>query len=418
MQDFVHRISKVFDLNTVLESYNLKIVLLLAVGFAAASILGYMALRFKVSPILGYLLAGYLIGPYSPGFVADMHISEQLAEIGVILMLFGVGLDFKLQDLIKVKKIAILGGVGQTVLTAIITTLIVHLFGWPYKIGIIMGLAIGVASTVVLVRILTENNLLKTKEGHIAVGWLIVEDIITVVILLLLPTFSRVMTGGELSFKDVFIPLLIVVVKFAVLAFILLTIGKKGVSYILSKVMHTHSHELFTLSVLALVFLIAIGTTFFFGISIALGAFIAGVVVRQTKVHHKALIHSLPMKDAFIAIFFLSVGMLFDPTIIWKKFPLFLSILLIILILKPLIAFIITIALRHPTKIAVTIAIALAQIGEFSFILSEESMKFGFMTDEGYDIIVACALLSIAVNPLIFKLIHNKRNAVANHSSQ
>jgi CPA2 family monovalent cation:H+ antiporter-2 len=398
-----------FELSALVESYNLKLVFLLAIGFCLASILGYLAWRIKLSPILGYLFAGYLIGPYSPGFIADMRISEQLAEIGVILMMFGVGLDFKLPDLMKVKNIAIPGALGQTLIAAILSGGIVYLFGWSMKTSIIFGLAISVASTIVLVRMLSENQLLKTQEGHIAVGWLIVEDIITVVILLLLPSLSTAFNSTEFSLYDLTITLAILLVKFVILAFLLMKFAKKIVSYLFSKVLRTHSHELFTLSILALIFLIAIGSTLLFSISIALGAFIAGMIVRQTEMHHKALVHSLPMKDAFIALFFLSVGMLFNPVVIIKNFPIFISILLIILIAKPVTAFLISIALKYPFKTALTVSAALAQIGEFSFILSEESMKFGFMSAEAYDIIVACALISIAVNPLIFKMLHRSK---------
>lgn len=412
MKDFAGNVTHLFELNPVLDSFNLKIVLLLAIGFTLASIFGYLAWRLKVSPLLGYLLAGYLIGPYSPGFVADAQISEQLAEIGIILMMFGVGLDFRLQDLIKVKNIAIPGAIGQTLISALLGTLFVYLFGWSLKAGITLGLAIGVASTVVLVRMLEENHLLRKQEGHIAVGWLIVEDIIAVVILLLLPTLSKIANGEAFSLWGLFISITILLVKFIILAFILVKFSQKSVSYLLSKVTQTHSHELFTLSILALVFLIAVGTTFFFGISIALGAFLAGMVTRQTRGYQKALLHSLPMKDAFIAIFFLSVGMIFDPVVIVKNFPIFLGILLIVLVAKPLTAFLISVGLKYPFRTALTIAAALAQIGEFSFILSEESIKYGFLTDEGYDIIVACALISIALNPLIFKFLKKKKSKV------
>ncbi len=394
----------------MLNSYDLKIVLLLAIGFTLAGILGYFALRLKISPILGYLVAGYLIGPYSPGFVADSHIAEQLAEIGVILMMFGVGLNFRIQDLMKVKKIAIPGALGQTLISALLGASIVHLFGWSLTSGVILGLAIAVASTVVLFRMLGEYNLLQTKEGHIAAGWLIVEDIITVLILLFLPTLSSVLKGEEFLFYDIFMPLLVILGKFLVLAVVLFAFSRKVVSYLFAKVILTKSHELFTLSVLALIFLIATATTFFFGISIALGAFIAGMVVRRTKVHHQVFEHSLPMKDAFIVIFFMSAGMLFDPMVIAKNFPLFISVLGIIFIAKPLIAFLITVILKYSYKTALTIAIALTQIGEFSFILSEEAMKFNLLPDKGYDLIVACALISIVVNPFLFKLLDKKKS--------
>lgn len=389
-------------------SYSLTVVLLLAIGFTLASIFGYFCWRIKVSPILGYLLAGYFIGPYSPGFVADLHVSEQLAEVGVILMMFGVGLNFKVQDLLQVKNIAIPGAIGQTLISALLATGFVYFFGWPLERGIILGLAIGVASTVVLVRMLADYQLLNTREGHIAVGWLVVEDIITVVILILLPNLSKVLNGTSVSAHHLVIPIVILIIKFILLILILSTFGHKLVSYALAKVMHTRSHELVTIAILASIFILATGTTFLFGISIALGAFIAGMIIGQTEARNQALIHSLAMKDAFMAIFFISVGMLFNPMAIVQNFPLFIGILAIILLVKPLVAFLITIALKYPFKAAITIAAALAQIGEFSFILSEESMKYNLLTDAGYDIIVACALISIALNPLIFKIIRRK----------
>jgi monovalent cation:H+ antiporter-2, CPA2 family len=398
--------SEMFALRALIESHNLSIVLLLTIAFTTASVLGYFAWRIKLSPILGYLLAGYLIGPYSPGFVVDVKTSEQLAEIGVILMMFGVGLDFRLEDLMKVKRIAIPGALGQTLIATILGAFVIYLFGWSLKVGIVLGLAIGVASTVVLVRILEENHLLKTQNGHIAVGWLIVEDVITVIILLLLPSLALVSKRDEFSIFHLFVPLLVVIAKFLILFYLLVKLGKKVVSYILAKIESTGSHELFTISLLMLIFVIALGATLFFKISIALGAFISGMIIKQTKVHQKVLLHSRPMKDAFIAIFFVSVGMLFNPTIIVQNISIFLSVLAIILLAKPLVAFLISLALKYPFKTALTVAIALAQIGEFSFILAEEAIKFDFMTDEGYDIIVACALASIALNSLFFKFLY------------
>ncbi len=396
------------EASTILTSYNLKIVLLLTVGFGLAAFLGYIAIRLKISPILGYLLAGYVIGPYFPGFVADIQISEQLAEMGVVLMMFGVGLNFKLNDLLRVGKIAIPGAIGQTVLCALLSAFALHLFGWPFHTGIFLGLAVGVSSTVVLFRMLGEANLLKTREGHVAASWLIVEDVITVVILLLLPTLATLSQGLEFSAYDLWSPVLNILVKFLILLLVLWAFSQRVVSYIFSKVIKTHSEELFTLTVLALIFFIATATTFFFGMSIALGAFIAGMVIRQTKEHHKAFMHSLPMKDAFIVIFFLSAGMLFNPLVIVNHFASFITILLIILLVKPALAFLISCILRCPFKTALTVAIALAQIGEFSFILAEEATRFGILPDEAYDMIVASALISIALNPLMFKLLTKK----------
>lgn len=387
----------------VTEPYNLKIVLILTVGFGLASILGYITHILRLSPILGYLIAGYIIGPYSPGYSADLHLAEQLAEIGVILMMFGVGIHFKLEDLVKVKNIAIPGAIGQILVSALASTFLVHYLGWTLEAGIMIGLAIGVASTVVLVRVLTDNQLLDTEEGHIAIGWLIVEDIVTVIVLIMLPALAYSFKGGAFSIEEVGSSILIALGKFVLLLGIMLTLGKRVVKYILFLVARTRSHELFTLTVLALIFCVATGSAFIFGTSIALGAFIAGMAIGQTEVRHQASANSLPMKDAFLVIFFLTVGMLFNPAAIFTNFPLFVVVLGVILLIKPFIAILIVLALKYPAKTAVTIAIALAQIGEFSFILAEEAMKLEILPDEGFDIIVACALISIALNPLLFQ---------------
>lgn len=397
------------------DSYNLKIVLILTIGFSLASIFGYISQRIKLSPILGYLLAGYAIGPFSPGFVADLVISEQLAEIGVILMMFGVGLHFKWKDLVSVRHIAIPGAIGQTLVASISATILIHLIGWSWEAGVIIGLSIAVASTVVLVRVLSDQQLLDTRQGHIAVGWLIVEDVLTVIFLILLPTIVALLKGTYVSAQEIAFTLAMTALKLLVLAAVMFTIGRKVVAYILFKVAHTRSLELFTLTILALTFLIATGASFLFGASIALGAFIAGMVIGQTDVRHQASVHASSMKDAFVVIFFLSVGMLFNPSAIVENFPLFVSVLAVILLFKPLAAFLIVLFLRQSFATALTIAIALAQIGEFSFILAEEAIKFDVLPDEGFDIIVACALVSISINPLLFKVLdYLKRYAKKN----
>jgi len=395
------------------ELLNLKVVIILTVGFTLASILGYLALKLKLSPIMGYLIAGYLIGPYSPGFVADKEIAEQLAEIGVILMMFGVGLHFKWQDLLKVKDLAIPGAIGQTLLTTVITSVIMHAIGWSWEAGIVFGLAIGVASTVVLVRVLTSNNLIQTEEGRVSVGWLIVEDIITVAALLLIPTLAASFNGDSYSPPQVLGSFIMAILKFFLLALIMFTVGKKIVSYLLVKVEKTRSHELFLLGILALTFLIATGSAMLFGTSIALGAFIAGMAAAQTPLRKKVLITSTPLKDTFIVIFFLSVGMIFNPMALFEHFGLFLAILSIVLLVKPALAFLIATVLKYPPRMAVTVALALSQIGEFSFIMAEQALKFDIMPDEGYDILVACALISLSINPSLFKLV----NLGAKHST-
>ncbi len=387
------------------ESHKFGIVLLLTFGFAFASLLGYLSFRLKLSPILGYLLAGYLIGPYSPGFVANLSTAEQLAEIGVILMMFGVGLNFKWQELMAVKNIAVPGAIGQTLTATIITTLLFYYLGWSIPAGIIFGLAIGVASTVVLVRILSDHHLLKSPEGHISIGWLIVEDIITVAILILIPSVSSAwLDQAELTWQTIVNTVGILLFKFILLVAIMFTIGRKTVEFIITKVVQTRSHELFTLTILALTFVIASGSSLIFGTSIALGAFIAGMIIGQTAVRHQAVVHSLPMKDAFVVVFFLTVGMLFNPAAIYENFFLSIGTLAIILIVKPLTAFIITLAFKYPVRVATVVSLALAQIGEFSFILAEEATKIDLLPDAGYDIIVACAIITISINPILFNL--------------
>lgn len=383
--------------------HNLGIVFILTVGFALASCFAYITEYLKLSPIPGYLFAGFIIGPYSPGYVADSAIAEQLAEIGVILMLFGVGLHFKLEDLINVKNIALPGAAGQTLVATLVSTAIVYAAGWPLEMGVIVGLAIGVASTVVLVRVLTDNHLLNTPEGYVAVGWLVVEDIFTVIILIMLPTFADLVHGETFSLSGLAMSLVGVVVKFSLLFLLMFTWGHRIVAYILLHVARLRSHEMFTLAVLALVLLIAMGSTVIFGTSIALGAFIAGMVIGKTNVRHQAAANALPLKDIFSIIFFLSVGMIFNPEALVTNFPLFLGLLATILIIKPLTAYLIAIFLGYSIKIALTVALALAQIGEFSFILAEQGLKLQLVSDEGYDLLVACALLSISLNPLFFR---------------
>lgn len=384
------------------DEINLKIVLILTFGFAYASIFGYIAQRVKASPILGYLVAGYLIGPYSPGYIADVHLAEQLAEIGVILMMFGVGLHFKWQDLFNTRRIAIPGAIGQTLISTIIGAIVIYQLGWSIESGIIVGIAVGVASTVVLMRMLSDNNLMHTSQGHIALGWLIVEDIITIIALLLIPSLTELKGGGALPMVNIGLAFGGAVLKFALLAIFMFTVGQKLTSYVLSKIMVTNSHELFTLTVLAITFVIAAVSALLIGTSIVLGAFIAGMVMGRTRMRHQVESNAMPLKDTFVVIFFLSIGMLFNPYAIVEHYVLFISILAIIFIVKPLSAFLITKALKYPFATAMTVSIGLAQIGEFSFILSEQAMKVDLLPDEGYDLIIACSLVSIAVNPFLF----------------
>jgi CPA2 family monovalent cation:H+ antiporter-2 len=389
----------------MVEPTNLKIVIILTVGLGFAAILGYLAHLIKLSPIIGFLAAGYLIGPYSPGFVADLQIAEQLAQLGVILMMFSAGLHFKWQDLMQYRSIALPGSIIQTAVATLVGVIVLHLFGWTLQSGIIIGLAIGVASTIVLVRLLTENKLLTTPEGYLSVAWLIVEDLITVFTLLLLPFFVLANEVDAFPYQDLALAVLLILVKFAVLIAFLFTVGKWVIPYILSIVLKTNSHELFTLTILSLTFSIATISTFVLGASIAFGAFIAGMLIGQAKMHHQIALHAYPLRDVFVVVFFLSVGMLFDPNGIGDHLPLFLALLAIILLIKPITAFTIAIAFKQPLRTALTLAISLAQVGEFSFILTEEAMNYDILPYAGYDLIVACAIISIALNPLLFQLL-------------
>jgi monovalent cation:H+ antiporter-2, CPA2 family len=385
--------------------YQLKIVIILTFGFSLASLFGYIAQRLKLSPILGFLLGGYVIGPFSPGYVADLELSEQLAEIGVVLMLFGVGLHFKWQDLMNVKEIAVPGAVLQTFVATMCGTVAVYSLGWSLESGIIIGISIGVASTVVMIRVLNDNHLLETREGHIAIGWLVVEDVMTVAFLILIPIFKDAFEVGNVSVLTVLTSIGLILLKFTLLALFMFTIGRRFVVFVLIHVARLRSNELFTLTILALIFLIATSSALVFGTSIALGAFIAGMIIGQTVMRHQASANALPMKDAFAVIFFLTIGMLFNPHAIIEYWPLFLSILIIILLVKPLIAFALMKIYGYPLFMALTVAIALAQIGEFSFILAEQTAKLNLLPNDGYDIIIACALISISLNPLMFKLL-------------
>jgi CPA2 family monovalent cation:H+ antiporter-2 len=379
--------------------HNIELILTLAAGFSAALVLGYLTHRLGWSPIVGYLLAGILVGPQTPGFVADRHLAEQLAEVGVILLMFGVGLHFHLKDLLAVKKIAVIGAVVQSAVATALGAVTAHAFGWTWSAGIVFGLALSVASTVVLVRVLSDNNLLHSSTGRIAIGWLVMEDIFTVFVLVLLPV-----PFGNSADETRSLPLAfgIATIKLAAFAAIMLLIGPRIIPRLLNKIAATHSRELFTLAVLAIALGIAAGSTFFFQISMALGAFLAGMVVGQSDFSARAAADALPMRDAFAVMFFLSVGMLFDPRQAIDSPRLIIATLAIILIGKPLAAMTIAVALGYSSKVGLGVAVALAQIGEFSFLLAALGTQLGALPDEAMNPIVAGAILSITLNPMLY----------------
>lgn len=383
-------------------SSNLSVIWIFAIGLSCACLFGYIAQRLKLSPILGYLLAGYLIGPFSPGYVADLYISEQLAYIGVTLLMFAVGLHFSWKDILAVKNIVVPGAISLAILS--IT------FGFLLSIGlqetvnasIVIGAAICVSSTVVIVKVLTDQDLLHTPQGHIVVGWTIIEDLIAICVLVFLPTLASLQEEAT-AFNPLF-TISFIILKILGLAIFVYFIADRVVQHLLKCVARTRSHELFTLAILSIVFVIAMGSSYLFGVSLALGAFIAGTVVGKTNVSQQAAANALPMRDAFAVIFFLSIGMLFNPSALLDNLPLFFGLLFIILILRTSLAFAITKLFKYPVAVAATVAIAIGQIGEYSFILVEESTRLDIIPDKIYDVVVACSLITIALNPLLFRL--------------
>jgi CPA2 family monovalent cation:H+ antiporter-2 len=387
-------------------------------GLGLAFVFGALANRFKIPPLVGYLLAGVLVGPHTPGFVADQELALELAEIGVILLMFGVGLHFSLKDLLSVRAIAIPGAVVQIAFATALGAGLAWLLGWSIGAGLVFGLALSVASTVVLLRALQERRMIETERGRIAVGWLIVEDLAMVLALVLLPALAGVLggTGGDqpavanslLSLQfDVGLwgVLGITLAKVAAFVMVMLVVGRRVIPWILHYVAHTGSRELFRLSVLAIALGVAFGAAKLFGVSLALGAFFAGMIMSESELSHRAAEESLPLRDAFSVLFFVSVGMLFNPlSLLDNTWPI-LATLFIIVIGKSLAAFLIVVAFRYPLGTALIISASLAQIGEFSFILAELGVGLNLLPEQGRDLILAGAILSIILNPLAFALV-------------
>lgn len=382
--------------------HNIDLIMTLTGGLVAALALGLLTQRLGLSPIVGYLLAGIAVGPWTPGFVANHHLAEQMAEIGVILLMFGVGLHFHLKELLAVKRVAIPGAVGQSLIATVLAMAITHAMGWSWTAGIVFGLAISVASTVVLVRVLADNRELHTPTGHIAVGWLVVEDLFTVVALVLLPALFGPEAGDVAKLPTV---LGIAALKIGALVFLIFVIGGRVVPWFLERVAATRSRELFTLTVLVLALGIAVGSATVFGVSMALGAFLAGMIVGRSEFSQRAAAEALPMRDAFAVLFFVSVGMLLDPRALLEQPGLLFATLGIILIGKPLSAFIIVILLRYPLRSALAVSVALAQIGEFSFILAALAKDLKILDPAASNILVASSIVSITLNPLLFRLV-------------
>jgi CPA2 family monovalent cation:H+ antiporter-2 len=399
--------------------HDTPLIATIVVGLGLAFVFGVIAQRLRLSPLVGYLLAGVVVGPFTPGFVADQHLATELSEIGVILLMFGVGLHFSLKDLLSVRAIAVPGAVVQMGAATLMGLALGTAMGWPVPASLVFGLALSVASTVVLLRAMQERRLIETERGRIAVGWLIVEDLAMVLALVLLPALASLITGGdEMVRSDPLAASLglglpgvigLTFAKVAAFVVVMLVVGRRVIPWVLHYVAHTGSRELFRLAVLAIALGVAFGAAKLFGVSLALGAFFAGMVLSESELSHRAAEESLPLRDAFAVLFFVSVGMLFDPfSIVRDPLPL-VATLFIIIVGKSIVAYLIVRAFRHPVGTALTIAASLAQIGEFSFILASLGTRLDVLPDEASDLILAGAILSIMLNPLIFAVLDKLR---------
>lgn len=399
--------------------HNVTLITTIAAGFGLALIFGYIAERLKTPALVGYLVAGIILGPATPGMSADVEIAAELAEIGVMLLMFGVGLHFSLNDLLAVKRIALPGAIVQMTVATILGMTLASWWGWSFGEGLVLGLSLSCASTVVLLKALESRGFLETMNGRIAVGWLIVEDLVTVLILVLLPSFAVILGGSSETDIDspmwhtIGLTLLLVTIFIA----LMLIVGRRILPWMLWQIARTGSRELFTLAVVAFAICIAYGAAALFSVSFALGAFFAGMVMRESQFSHRAAQESLPLRDAFAVLFFVSVGMLFDPTILIEEPIRVLAVVAIIIIGKSIAAMVMVLLLRYPLNTALTVAASLGQIGEFSFILAGLGLSLGLMPAEGLSLVLAGALISIAFNPIAFAVITPISNWVLRHSA-
>lgn len=394
--------------------HNNSLIATIAVSLAFAFVGGFLASRLRLPPLVGYLLAGIAVGPFTPGFVADAHLAPQLAEIGVILLMFGVGMHFSLRDLMAVKSIAGPGAIAQMAAATGMGMGVAYLWGWSLGAGVVLGLALSVASTVVLLRSLEARDQLGSEDGKIAIGWLIVEDLVMVLVLVLLPALAAPLGGTDPGASETFAsgatrgPLWMTlgVTLGKVVAFVVLTLvlGTKAFPFLLRLVERTGSRELFTLAVTAIALGVAYGSAELFGVSFALGAFFAGIVVNESDLSHRAAKDLQPLQDAFAVLFFVAVGMLFDPGILLREPLRVLAVVGIIVIGKFLAAMVIVLVFRRTVATALRISASLAQIGEFSFILAELGIGLKLLPEEGRSLLLAGALFSITVNPLVIAL--------------
>jgi monovalent cation:H+ antiporter-2, CPA2 family len=398
--------------------HHTSLIAILVAGFGLAFIFGALAHRLRLSPLVGYLIAGVIAGPFTPGFVGDQTLSPQLAEIGVILLMFGVGLHFSLKDLLAVKSIALPGALVQMSFTTVLGWGLARTFGWSDGTAIVFGLALAVASTVVVLRALEERRLLDTNNGRIAVGWLIVEDLVMVLVLVLLPALAEMMKGGTSDAASVLNALIKTIFKVGAFIAVMLLVGRRVVPWVLERVAGTGSRELFTLCVLAIALGVAFGSAELFGVSFALGAFFAGLLLNESEFSHQAASETLPLRDAFAVLFFVSVGMLFNPMILLERPLEVLATFTIIVCGNGLITWMLARAFGKSTSSALLLAVSLSQIGEFSFILAGLGVQLDVLPKEGQDLILAGALLSIVANPLLMGVLDGRRAAEARQAQE
>ena len=391
--------------------HDVTLITTIAAALGLALIMGFIAARLKLPVLVGYLIAGIIIGPATPGFVADVELSTQLAEIGVMLLMFGVGLHFSLDDLLAVRRISLPGALVQITVATLLCIAVAALWGWSLAAGLVFGLALSVASTVVLLRTLESRGLLETVNGRIAVGWLVVENLVMVLVLVLLPPLALWLGGNPnvvpegAENRSLLTTLVLTFGQVSVFIALMLVVGKRLFPWLLWQIARTGSRELFTLCVIAAAVGIAYGSAELFGVSFALGAFFAGMVMRESPLSYRAAEESLPLRDAFSVLFFVSVGMLFDPGVLTRQPLQVITVVLIIIFGKSLAAFFLVLLFRYPLNTALTVSASLAQIGEFSFILANLGVSLGVLPTEGQSLILAGAIISIALNPLVFHAI-------------
>jgi CPA2 family monovalent cation:H+ antiporter-2 len=396
--------------------HDTPLIATIVVGLCLAFVFGAIAQRLRVSPLVGYLLAGVALGPYTPGFVADQSLASELAEIGVILLMFGVGLHFSLKDLWSVRLIAVPGAIVQIAVATAFGIGLGYWLGWPIGAGITFGLALSVASTVVLLRALQERRIINTERGRIAVGWLIVEDLVMVLTLVMLPALVPILNGSlqdaatsTFEMSQIVTTLAITIAKVAAFVVVMLVVGRRVIPWILHYVAHGGSRELFRLAVLSIALGCAYGAAQLFDVSFALGAFFAGMILSESALSQQAASETLPLRDAFAVLFFISVGMLFDPAILVRDPLLVLATVAIIVVAKSVAALAIVQLFGRPLGTAATIAVSLAQIGEFSFILAGLGVSLGLMPQLGRELVLAGAIISIVLNPLLFMMLDRLR---------